>query len=354
MPDEYDDLKRALTPEETRTLKRVRPTLLYISDYLQNNSFTRTLAEAQEFECCVAQRDTTADAHNPAYGGTPPLALNIFWLAQWCRNNLRVEEPVPLLAELEAALAFMNVLPAATFQGVGESRLHRRVGWWRMSAETHQRIIMRNYRPSLKRMPGRPVTVTGPADPGRVARHLTKVSTPEFNTMVIDYLIGRKGPTPLLALARAENRPLAVRLSGRPSRIDPYSAYRTDQVMLHAAGMAAFSIEHAERRGLTPLSPAAMELAFRTAVAADPTRYSYLQTFRTMDSRNAMRAGKRWILVQVDKLPSNVALDMDDGRAEYDIYRDWLAERLRQDKSISQDDFVRAMADYHDSLTPRR
>lgn len=360
MPPALDDSpRRALRADEAAALKYARPGLLHLSHYLYGNSFTRTLAEARPYRCCVALHDPTADGRNPAYAGAPMLGVNIIWAAEWCRDNpLDEDTPPPKLDELEAALTFMNGREASTIRPAGEIGLHRIPGWWRIHAETHVRLMSRAYVPTLRTWPGRPPLTAKPGTSvSRLARHLTPVGVTEFTRLVRDYLAASIGPTPVMAVAYQENRPISVRQPGRPSRIDPYSAYLPNQVYIHAAGIAQHSQDVAERLGLAPMGTAQVELAFRTAAATDPVRFSQTRTMHTMDSPNAIRSGRRLLLVNVPALGHGITMDMEPGRMEYGLYRDWLDAELRAgrtDPAVRMRDFMRSMSDYRDSLTPRR
>jgi hypothetical protein len=323
-----DDPHRRLTAAEYQAKESHADVLRVLTEYLSGDQGGwDTLAEAYANLAAVATRTR----HTPE--GLPPVVVNPEFVVTWARRRGGTAAAITV-TQVAAALSFMGGLQVVTFRPRGEplGSVRRRPGWFRLSSEVNTRLTMGNYTPVLSRGPGRVAAqelVAGEVGAPRLGARAVPVA--ETVDLLRDYLRVGPPPTPLLSMATRFGVPLLRRFRGRPSALDPFSAYDLSRVLVSAQGLARYSVVVADRLGQRPAASAAqVREALARVCAARPGLVAVAPTVRAPDMGRSVVRTVWWFEVCVPLLSPGLVLDTAAAREELAWFTGWAADEQRR------------------------
>ena len=263
-----DSHERRLDAAEREMHDRVEPALRVWTAYLDRVAAVQTWSEAEAREAPMVARHRPPDPRKLVL--YKPYIVCPQWALNWAQRNgmggLAGTGSPLTYGQLVDALDFMRADRAVTFRPAGEARgCRRRDGFFHLQHEIVGRIRQARYVPVLTRRPGRPLR-NDRIPAGHTTRALRRATGDHTLTIVRDWLRTTE-TTALLATARDQGRPLAVRPPGRPRTSAAAGAQvATAYVVGTAEALAAHGQGHSDRLGIR--APSTGELAAALAAAA--------------------------------------------------------------------------------------
>lgn len=323
-----DDRNRPLTRDESYVLEMVVDDLRLLTDYLSGDG-----GGWETYGQAVLNR-SAINTYTQTRSRPPALVVNPLYVEQWAAERGRPTTQ----SQVVAALMFMGAVESVTFRPRGESprSVRRRPGWFRLTSEMHERVLLNRYVPVLSlgrgRVADQSVASLRAAHRATTPKTLA-IGAPGIDatvTLLRDYVANGEPPTPLICVSARHAAPLLLRRSGRPTSNSPFSGFVTTRLAISAQGLSSHSAHAGPRLGMRPMVLPSAKLALHKLAEARPRLCQHPEFFRPADSAGSMRTGSAWVTVDLSGLGMDEPPDLIVGAQEYELFLGWLGDQQRR------------------------